>query len=439
MEGGPGDAGGQRKAAKVTQKRHLRQGEYDLGNLWPVQLEMWAASLDEDIRTIFVVAPTGEGKNLAIALCSVELAIQDYVTGLGNGQQLLGGQSVSAVDRNTRLYYQDVCKQHGVDFRAGRDGFGVPCYELDGGELARIILAGGDNSGSAARAQGMSVHHVFLDEAAKLTPEFIAMASTRRRDDRGVELPTGKLFMTMNADNPLHPLKATYLDQDPPEGACVIQTKISENPYRSQQRIQEMRREGWPAHMIARLLDNVWAPAEGSVYQVEPWMIVPPDVRYVPQGVIGMDVGMGGITTALLLVERPYGHEVAAEYYWDADQMHVKTEDGHISALLDQWTPTSFYPDPSAYSMKAAAWSRGMMAWDVDNTIDTGVFCVRAALASGKLRINRRCRRLLEAMASYVYNPKTDKPIKDGKSDHMCDTLRYAVRMLYPPNMGAIV
>ena len=60
-----------------------------------------------------------------------------------------------------------------------------------------------------------------------------------------------------------------------------------------------------------------------------------------------------------------------------------------------------------------------------------GLELIRAALrpASGEptLFIHARCKRLIEALTCYRYpdSGTTEKPLKDGRHDHLIDALRY--------------
>ncbi len=67
------------------------------------------------------------------------------------------------------------------------------------------------------------------------------------------------------------------------------------------------------------------------------------------------------------------------------------------------------------------------------STINEGLELIRAVLAPAmgptRLKINRRCRKLIEAFQNYHYPPpgstaRSDKPVKDGP-DHYIDALRY--------------
>ncbi len=72
---------------------------------------------------------------------------------------------------------------------------------------------------------------------------------------------------------------------------------------------------------------------------------------------------------------------------------------------------------------------RGYQVRVYRSMIREGIESIRRRLDHGGLRVHPRCRRLIEAMVLYHFDPNhpsRDDPVKDGP-DHVCDALRYLV------------
>ncbi len=73
-------------------------------------------------------------------------------------------------------------------------------------------------------------------------------------------------------------------------------------------------------------------------------------------------------------------------------------------------------------------------------SIAQGIERIRSRLDHDLLRIDPRCAKLIQAMATYHYDTKrvqSEEPVKDGP-DHACDALRYLVMNLEESKSGAV-
>lgn len=407
----------------------------DPTTLTPTQLQLAQAMADDDVTNVFWVGPIRSGKTAGMAIAAVEMALTNAALDRGNHRYILAGQTVGAVRRNTADYFEDVCKHYGLRFREGR-GEDSPVYKI--GDFAEFYLFGGDNARSYAKVRGMTVTSAFIDEATLLHDDFLTTVRDRCSFD------CSKVVYFTNADSPYHPFKQKYLD-DPPPKSRYLESTFQENQHYSAVRRADLLAHNSDGHLYKRNILNTWAPAAGLVFPIGSEHVVSYPKPEQPAGLVGFDLGIEGITAAVLVVAAPYGFHILDEYWHDGRQMGVLTDEMHMERILAKWQPTGWVPDPSAVSFKAVLRQHGQLVKSAPKPtprdVMTGIQVVNNALhaddATGKrLTIDARCVRLLSEASAYVWNPVTDKPVK--QNDHACDAMRYVMRELMPPTYAVL-
>ena len=114
-------------------------------------------------------------------------------------------------------------------------------------------------------------------------------------------------------------------------------------------------------------------------------------------------------------------------------------EESHWNAMRARgWETLNIHIDPSATMMRARGQRQGNRVQKANNDVMTGVHSIRNALATKRLRIARRCVRLLREMGSLLIDEKTGQPKKGASPDHACDALRYIMVELNPARFSRI-
>lgn len=318
---------------------------------------------------------------------------------------------------------------------------GVPCtimggdnprYELNvGGRHVVVYKLSANDTRSSSRIMGMTLHSGIIDEITLLNEDFVERIMTRLSYDNSFVMMGG------NADSPYNFVRRKYI-LNPNPNLFYIETKLKDDVGFSETR-KELLLDGEDVsgHRYKRLVENQWAPAEGVCYPINSDMIVHrtriPDPRYY----VAMDWGLSGTTAALLFGQWTLGKwHIYEEYYSTGEHL---SDDEHLDRIVGMWgTPRGMIVDPSAASMKHTVVRRGIKLIPTDNTVVAGIDTVNNRLASGQLTIDSKCERLLEEASAYVYNPKTEMPVKT--KDHACDAMRYGVMSLIGNNsIGQVV
>lgn len=174
-----------------------------------------------------------------------------------------------------------------------------------------------------------------------------------------------------------------------------------------------------------RLLEGVWAAAEGLVYpEFVPEMIRAEDVTgWTPY--LAVDVGGKNPTVVLTCHVAGDGRvHVSRELYrrnMDATQI-VQA----IEAEADTCRPDAIYIDPSAKTTIDNLVRDGYSAHGTENEITQGIRLVKGILNNG-FSIDPSCTGTIDEFGLYAYPEKprveTDKPVKDN--DHGMDALKY--------------
>ena len=382
-------------------------------------------------RTFFWVANMRAGKTVCICTAMVEEGLRDLALQRGNGEYLIAASTMGQAKAITAGHFEDICKQYGVPFEI--KGGAKPHYLV--GRALRYYLAGGGRKGTEDGWRGTKLTSVFLDEATTLNESFVQLILTR------MDYPHGRVFMTMNPENPWHPLKLAYYD-DPRDNVLVLESKWGDNPHYPPEAMAEMEAmlRATP-HLYRRYILGEWVAAEGVVFPISPRMVK--SVPHEKVGLVSIDPGASGVTAATLFVRvhRPgnrRGWHVADEYVHDRDKSGDMTVSEHIDALLAKgWMPREFVLDPvTGAEYRTHLQRRGYQARLADMAVDRGIIITNDALASGSLTIDPTCIELLKACAVYIFAEHSDRPVKDN--DHLPDTLRYGARRLFRNRMDIL-
>ena len=389
----------------------------DPTDLLPSQLKAVNHMMNDDVRMLIWIAPTGVGKTYGICDAWVELAMYNAMHGYGNNKYAVAGVSASAVRRNVTEGLEDACRAFGIPFRdvGGPDGY------FDIGGFAKFYIFGADNRKSYTKLRGLNLTGGWIDEATLCNEDFVQTLIGRCRMDNA------KVVLTSNADSPYNFIKTEYMDRADGSQIVYMESEYDENRFIPQEQ-RDFIRANQTGHMYKRNIDNVWAPASGLVYPIEKYMITKQTKTY--GGVCTIDWGGSGVFAALQFVKTITGWHIADEYYHDGTKQGVLPDNIHLEILRSRFAPNEYVIDPAAQGLMPMIRQMGYMVSNADNRIIPGIENVNNRLQMGKLTIDERCTHLLTETSAYIWNPLTDKPVKER--DHLCDGMRYGAMHVLP-------
>lgn len=310
----------------------------------------------------------------------------------------------------------------------------------------KIWVVGANDERAVQKIQGATLAGAYVDEAALIPESFWVMLLSR------LSVPGAQLFATTNPDSPFHWLKAKVLDED------TLDLKswhfvLEDNPALDEHYKENLKKE-YKGLWYQRYIEGLWVLADGTIYDFfDPKLHVMP---FVPSSrakyyICGVDYGTTNPCAFTLIGYNPEHYPnmwVEKEYYWDSVKENRQKTDTEYAEDLIKFTsdlPSSLkdiYLDPSATSFKAELMRQGVrnIAPETNNEVLDGIRFVSGLLANGALQVHGSCKNMIKEFGSYVWSSKArergvDEPTK--RSDHLLDSLRYALFSHFGSNLGS--
>jgi PBSX family phage terminase large subunit len=320
-------------------------------------------------------------------------------------------------------------------------------YNRQSGELKLFgtnwLVMGAKDEGSEKYVRGLTVGLAYSDELTLMPENFFKMLLGRMSPDGA------RFYATTNADTPFHYIKTEYLDNTEMRQRGELWSEkfnLDDNLSLSSTKKAQYRRRYTGLFFQRYILGN-WVVAEGAIYG----SCFSDDLLYdeAPIGLLGegghvarwipADYGTANATCFYDVLDDGETFWVDDEYYWDSRVTSVqKTDkqyaddlerfmDGTLRAECSNKRDAMVVIDPSAASFKAEMSQRGIWYTDGDNEVMDGIRVTSSLMAQKKIRINRRCKRLIAQIQSYAWDEKAakrgeEKPIKF--EDHGPDAIR---------------
>jgi PBSX family phage terminase large subunit len=310
-------------------------------------------------------------------------------------------------------------------------------------------VVGAKDEGSEKYIRGRTVGVAVGDEVTLTPQSFTNMMLSRMSPDGA------RFYGTTNPDNPFHYINTEYVSNEEKIKIGLvraIQFNLDDNLSLSQ-----AKRDQYDAMFKGvfhdRMIKGLWVTAEGAVYKDclsvnnDPAIcgeneyndITRPTALSNTGGytamLIPIDYGTGNPTVFLLVIDDGETYWVDREYYWDSRaELRQKTDKEYVNDLKDfiaQYAPegAECLVDPSAASLKAEMTMNGIWHSNAKNDVVEGIRIVSSLLAQRKIKIHKRCRKLLSELQVYKWDTKKqDKTGEDEvlkQHDHAPDALRY--------------
>jgi PBSX family phage terminase large subunit len=297
-------------------------------------------------------------------------------------------------------------------------------YQQNGSE----VVPGGMDK--ASKVMSAEYDLIYIPEATELSETDAQALMTRLRNGK---MPYQQLLMDCNPAGPQHWINAWCNTGR----ATRIPTTHKDNPLWWDRDAEDWTPEGleymrklWAltGTMRKRLLDGVWAAAEGIVY---PEFVYADHVRQVDtdgwRTVLGVDVGARN-PTAILTAHVAGDERIHISHEFYRREMTSTDILDAIRGEADRHRPDAIYIDPSAKGYIDDLRRMRYPVQKATNDVIGGINRVRTALTSG-FTIDPACTNTIDEFGMYAYPDQarieTDNP--KPEHDHAMDALRYLV------------
>lgn len=293
--------------------------------------------------------------------------------------------------------------------------FGERCYALGAEKVSQV-----------SKIRGASIKYCYGDETADWSQDVFELLKSRL--DKEYSCFDG----TFNPKYPGHWLKQ-FLDSD---ADIFSQTyTIDDNPFLPKKFVADLKKEYEGTVFYDRYILGKWAAADGLVYPMFsknehifddlPWQAAQRGKWY-----ISVDYGTVNPTAAGLWCVYNGSAYLVQEYYYESRKMNNRrTDDEHytsIEALAGSRKIERIIIDPSAASFKETIRRHGKFAvWNGDNEVVDGIRFTGSLLQSGRIKINRSCKKTISEFESYRWDTDAAEDAVIKEFDHSMDQMRY--------------
>ena len=295
----------------------------------------------------------------------------------------------------------------------------------------KVYLEGTNDTRAEGKIRGMTLTGAYCDEVTLFAEDFFAMLLSR------LSMPGAKLIATTNPDSPQHWLMVKYIKRAEELDINIIRFTIDDNPFLDEAYVTALKME-YTGVFYKRFILGQWVVAEGACYpqfadKPEDYTIneLPADARYIS---IGVDWGGHRSLTAF----------VATVFHGNFDRLtvikdyHVEGKKGEIDGdrvntefIRFIKTLKEEYPNiPIRYvfadsaeqylisGLRKAIKGTGIQIGDSKkNPIVQRIICANSLLNTGRLKVLKECKYVIDGLRSAVWDAKAAASGKDERLD----------------------
>ena len=291
-----------------------------------------------------------------------------------------------------------------------------------GGRSNRFLLFGGQDEGSAALIQGVTLAGLLLDEAALMPRSFVEQACAR------CSVPGSKLWFNCNPEGPEHWFYREWILKAEERRALYLHFTMEDNPALTEE-IRQRYRRLYSGVFYRRFILGEWVAPEGRIYD---FFDRERDAVPVPEGEmeewrVSVDYGTVNPTSMGLWGRKGNVWYRVKEFYYDSRREGRQKTDAEyvedLRRLCGERRVERILVDPSAASFLAALRQAGFPARAADNRVLDGIRVTAGLLREGRIVLCESCGDCLREMALYCWEEGRESPRKEN--DHAMDEMRY--------------
>ena len=334
-------------------------------------------------------------------------------------QFALCGKTIGALRRNLLPGALAELRRLGVTWEERRSENSITMHF--GGRSNRFLLFGGQDEGSAALIQGVTLAGLLLDEVALMPRSFVEQACAR------CSVTGSKLWFNCNPEGPEHWFYREWIGKAEERKALYLHFTMDDNPSLAPY-IRQRYERLYTGVFYRRFILGQWAQAEGRIYDFfEPDMVGKPPEGPFSQWYVSCDYGTVNPTSMGLLGRRNGVWYRVEEYYYDSRREGQQKTDAEyveaLRALCGDRRVERVIVDPSAASFQAALRQAGFPVRAADNRVLDGIRVTAGLLRNGQIVLCESCGDCLREIALYCWESGKEAPRKEN--DHAMDEMRY--------------
>lgn len=294
-----------------------------------------------------------------------------------------------------------------------------------------VYLEGTNDSRAEGKIRGMTLTGAYCDEITLFAEDFFAMLLSR------LSMPGAKLFATTNPDSPQHWFMVRYIKRADSLDMSISRFTIDDNPFLDKVYVENLKKE-YTGVFYKRFIQGLWVVADGACYpqfanKPEDYIVqeLPPDARYIS---IGVDWGGNRSLTAFVasVFHGNYdGITVIKDYHvqgrkGEIDGNRVNTEFlRFIQTIKEEYPgiPIRYVFADSAEQylingLRKAIKGLGLTLGDSKkNPIVQRIICANSLMNTGRLKVMKECRYVIDGLRGAVWDSKAAANGKDERLD----------------------
>lgn len=351
---------------------------------------------------------------------------------------LMVGKTLTSLKRNCLDELQKLVGIKNFDYNLSRKE----------GELfgRKVYLEGTNDTRAEGKIRGMTLTGAYCDEVTLFSEDFFAMLLSR------LSMPGAKLIATTNPDSPQHWFMVKYLKRAEELDINIMRFTIDDNPFLDEAYVTALKKE-YTGVFYKRFILGQWVVADGACYpqfadKPEDYLTdeLPPDARSIS---IGVDWGGHRSLTAFVATVIHGNYDaltVIKDYHIEGKKGEIDGDRVNTEFIRFIKTLKEEYPNiPIRYvfadsaeqylisGLRKAIKGLGIQIGDSKkNPIVQRIICANSLLNTGRLKVMRECKYVIDGLRSAVWDAKAaangeDKRLDDFTSDiDVIDAFEYS-------------
>lgn len=336
---------------------------------------------------------------------------------------LMVGKTLTSLKRNCLDLLQSLIGESNFTYNTSRK---------EGTLFGRTVYLEGTNDMRAeGKIRGMTLTGAYCDEITLFTEDFFAMLLSR------LSMKGAKLFATTNPDSPQHWLMVKYIKREAELDMNIMRFTIDDNIHLDSDYVTALKKE-YTGVFYKRFILGQWVVADGACYpqfanKPEEYITdtLPEDARFIS---IGVDWGGNRSLTAFVATVFHGNYDkltVIKDYHIEGKKGEIDGNRVNTEFIRFIQTLRAEYPQiPIRYvfadsaeqylinGLRQAIRGTGLQIGDSKkNAIVQRIICANSLMNTGRLKIMKECRYVIDGLRAAVWDSKAAANGKDVRLD----------------------